>query len=59
MPSTKAIVVMTSKYTSARTRPANLREIPGSGDPVHDDAKHDHGTSILMSLMKPSPSGFI
>jgi hypothetical protein len=47
-------------YERAHPDPPNLREIPGSGDPVHDDSKtRSPGTSILMSLMKPSPSGFI
>jgi hypothetical protein len=60
MPSTKAIVVMASKYMSARTptRPTFERS-PAAAIPCTTTQNTITGTSILMSLMKPSPSGFI
>jgi hypothetical protein len=37
-------------YERAYPDPSNLREIPGRGDAVHDDAKHDHGNQHLDEL---------
>ena len=60
MPNIRAMVVTISKYRRERTPTLpTFERSPAAAMPCTTTQNTITGTSILISLMKPSPSGFI